>query len=371
MTAAPRLFRSLEKRHLDGFDAIVDAAAANYGSLRYPSFRQAAQFGELVAPVWDSLSAATRRNVAESLAAMRVVPRSVTEKLLASSAEIAGPFLCASPLLTEEDVEILSLSPDPELRRIADLRRPDFLLHPEPEQPAKPGDGAPAAVAPVGAALGPSDTAAMDLDVAGGELAERLREIEPPPLAPELVDPAADAPAPTPAKPSAAGVREALRRLAQPGGRQAVLDERAADIRQLRQLAADGNTERFYRRLADLFSLSDERLAKLVADPAGEDLAVAMKALNFGATDALTIMMMVKPQIGLDIAQFDRTKRLYRALRCEECRELLREAAEPARRVKRHQPQALGLDRPQAASFGRRATRPSTSPASTTRRTTG
>lgn len=315
---APHIFRSLERRAgKESFDDVVEAAVAAYGSLRAPSERQARELARLVAPLWSRVGAETRRTAAAVLSHAATVPREVTELLLASPVEIAAPFLVSSPALTESDVARLERSADERVARIARSRRERAGAAPEPAAPA----------------LGP-------------------RIDDAPSIAPDLADLAPE-PAAPPVPGAADEAREALRRLALAGRRPAPAER--PTFAALHDLALARDEDGFYAALGALFRLRPETLAQIRDEAGGERLAVALRATGAGAGDAMSVLMMLKPAIGLDVRAFDRLARTYRALGVEDCRRLL----DASRAV--HQPltapdtRAAESPRPE---FGRRKERP-------------
>jgi hypothetical protein len=130
--------------------------------------------------------------------------------------------------------------------------------------------------------------------------------------------------------------------------------------------ARAGAVDDAYAGLATMLGLDEAAMAGLVAEPQGEILATALKALRLGSGDALTIIMLLKPRIGLDVGAFDAMKTRYRELDADICRTWLRMAAPSAVRIASPalQPQAAELEprlRPAAAprpAFGRRRMAP-------------
>lgn len=362
---SPRLFRALEKTAgRDGFDTIVSAAVASYGSLRSPGDNQARDFGRLVVPLWDKIRPETRRALAAALSHSPRVPRPIVELLIAEPLEISAPFLTSSPALGPSDLLALQASRDRRLRKIiAGRAMPAATATPVdapspssgPAEPAAPA--APAAtpfVAPPSpdapASVAAPETPAVAAPRAVPEpavAASPAEQVPPPPVAPPAPYGAADL------------IRETLRRLALPGGR----DRIVPTLHELVALAVQQDGARFYEGLRQALDLADEVLQKIAEDDSGESLAVAIKALGASPADALTILMMLKPDIGLDVAKFSLMTRFYRALKAEDCAALTRGTR--ARRTvgaPRLEPQYEDLQPlPRAAppaDFGRRAQKP-------------
>ena len=88
----PRIYRSLEKRtERDGFDTIVLAALAGYTALREPSERHVQDLARLIVPFWEKIGPLTRHTLAESLAASRLVPAALAEKLAEVRLDTSAP----------------------------------------------------------------------------------------------------------------------------------------------------------------------------------------------------------------------------------------------------------------------------------------
>ncbi|MBB4004190.1 hypothetical protein [Aurantimonas endophytica] len=334
---APRIFRSLEKEAgRGGFDTVVRAAVASYAALRSPSEHQARSLGRLLVPVWGKLTLETQSGIAFTLAAAPSLPRAVVECLLAAPAPIAEPFLRASRCLTAEDIATLAGSPDPLLRQIAAAR----------------GDAQPAA-----------------------ETRPREPRVETAPLAAvsAMAPRAAAAPLPAAIPASAAEARATLRMLVQPGAAPRT-STTPGTVKEIIAAARAGEIGRAYRGLAQLLDLGPETMTELVAEPEGDMLASALKAMRIGSGDALTIIMLLKPRIGLDVHAFQAMKGRYRDLDADICRMRLRMAAPRPMRTASPalQPRAAELEprlrtaAPRAA-FGRRRSAPTATATSGTR----
>lgn len=342
--AAPKVFRSLERQGGPHLDDVVAAAVSAFAALRRPTPRQCDDLAKLVLPLWDRVSADALRNAAAALSHSDRVPRALVERFAAAPVEVAAPFLVSSPLLTEEDVARLARSDDERLRRLAvgrTGRAASSVPAPAPAVPAR-------ATAPT------------------------RPEIAAPPLVPfELAGPAEPEPAPErrPAPTegeaivaSAAGVRETLRRL--------VLGSRAAARRlepaDLLAAAMERDADLFADRLAAMLELDGAMRARIMEDATGERLAVALRALDLRQADALSILILLKPRIGLDVAAFDAIARYYAQLQPSDCRRLVggnaaRSASAPPVPAPRALPAPRARIEPIAqprTSFGRRAERP-------------
>ncbi|WP_102957755.1 hypothetical protein [Mangrovicella endophytica] len=374
--AAPRIFRSLETQTgAEAFDTIVSAAVAAYGSLRAPSETQARDFGKLVVPAWDKISADTRRTLAAALSHSPRVPRAVVEKLITAPVEISAPFLVASPVLTDTDLASLAASGDERIRRILSGRNSaDASLQAFRDKTAR--DNAAAARTET---MLPSRKQTVSASPA------------PVPVPPQPAHQMRSAPKPVIAAPpiaeerltsngagimekTAAAAREALLRLARPGRRPAPASASASaasfgevlSIRELIGLATDGLQDAFYEALAASLTLAPEQLTTIRSDATGERLATALKALNASSADTMTILMMMVPSIGLDVRAFATMKDVYDALEVADCRRALGlSVKQPVKRAPSLQPLSVdieGLQRPAARpQFGRRKTAPAES----------
>ena len=311
--AVPRIFRSLEQsKGSADFDRIVAAAIAAYGSLKAPSEKQARDFARLVEPLWDHVCADTRRAVAASLSHATRVHRVIVELLLKAPVEISAPFLVSSPVLTEAD--LAGLGDDPRVRRIVDSRLTRASFPSVPRQTDM---------------LEPRQRLVVD--------APPMAEDTPAALDSEPVDPAG-------------ATRELLRRLATTGHRP---PEKRPDRKEvLASLFADARarrTDAFYASLALHLQLGAERARAVAEAPDGMELATSLKALGMPDADALTILMLMKPAVGLHVDAFTAMTEVYRNLKTEsvhldrkpERTERRSEPREPARRI-----------------FGRRKVRP-------------
>lgn len=380
--ASPRIFRNLEKTGgLGGFDTIVGAAVASFGSLRLPSEHQARDFGRLVVPLWDKITPETRRSLAATLSSSPRMPREIVERLMAEPVEISAPFLLSSPTLSEADLMTLRRSRDRRLRKLIDSRmgsvpeagvagaakaRPSStaeLVRPTPNGAADPV-AAPGRVAsrPSEAALGSAARSRAPAHAVSAAAAAAppfaATPATPPPAVPPADAIAADEASGSPAS----RIRQALRRLALPGRRQPRLSTGVSSVGELVAIAVRQDAERFYAGLGHMLGLSGAVCRRIEADEDGERLAVALKALNLGAADALTVLMMLKPRIGLDVAAFERMTKFYRALTAEDCAALARGNAGAAPPPPQFRPQyqdVASLLRPAPRpEFGRRKTRP-------------
>ncbi|WP_062208156.1 hypothetical protein [Aureimonas sp. AU12] len=345
--AAPRIFRSLERQAgQQEFDTVVAAAVAAYSSLRHPSTSQAEELSRLVLPLWSRVNADTQRNLAAALSHTQRMPRPLVDLLLAAPIEVGAPFLVSSPALTGADIARLAASGDERVVRLVKNRvgradAPAACPLPEPE-------AAPSAPA---------------------EAQEAASEIPAPSLAADFlsVTPMMPDVAGEPPLRTAASVRETLRRLALAGRKapppvaaQPAPAPEPPTFAALMMAAMRRDEPRFYRTLSDIFGLTDTTLATIRDDEGGERLAVALKALKANAADAMSILMLVKPSIGLDVAAFDEMARFYKALRSEDCRAAIGASRLP--RPAEHQP-LTAPERYDTApmprrDFGRRAARP-------------
>lgn len=428
---SPRIFRNLEKTAgRDGFDTIVGAAVATYGSLRAPNDTQVRDFGRLVDPLWTKIAPETRRAVAAALSNSSRVPRAIVGRLVAEPVEISAPFLTSSPALEPSDLATLAASADGRVRKILESRvtaaaaavpargAPDKAapvskpaevpaLSPspaavevapvaaaasaKPEDPlaalaaaiarkpaavaaTRPGTVAPQTLAPEAEAIPASLTAEGSADTDNADTRRGTTDPEAAPPAPEVLPPlpatpllrarSAPPPADVPGGTRADLVRETLRRLALAGRTAAgPVAEPAPKLQDLVALAVRQEAEPFYAGLRRKLMLPSDMLVKIAEDESGERLAVALKAMRAKSADALTILMMLKPRIGLDVEAFGKMQRYYQALKPEDCAVLtgssLRRQTVEAPSL---QPQYQDLDPLERAAprpiFGRRASRP-------------
>lgn len=339
----PSIFRSLEKEAgQGGFDTIVTAAVASFAAHRNPSERQAHEFGRLVAPAWDKIDTKTKRALAAALSQSPRVPRSIVEKLLAAPIDTAAPFLLASPCLTQNDIEALANRSGPKLQRILDRRR----AAEQATLPQLAEAGVPAVVpAPTMTPLGPTKKEAANVVATDESGATGSHTGEP-------------------ANVSAA--RATLLRLAEPGKHRARPEASApTTIVGIVEMARAGCKHLAYDGLALVLKAPASRMQEMIDDPTGESLAAALKAICASPADALTIIMLLKPRVGLDIAVFTAMKSAYRDLDVEECRRRFGlSSALPPRTPVTHQRQYADLEsRIEAAAprpaFGRRRVLPS------------
>lgn len=378
--AAPRIFRSLERQFgLGEFDTVVAAAVATFGSLRNPSATQVEDLSRLVVPLWQRTRDETKRNVAASLSHARRVPRSLVELLLESPVEVSAPFLVSSPALTDHDLARLALSADERVARL--VRNRDARGTQPPAAPTAPSiapstepvAAAPAEPAalpterPLPEAAAPSDTAkrlATDTP-AEGEAPSEARsgspEIETPSLAADfLSETPFNARAPSPGRRlpprNADEARELLRRLATAGRGQPKREP--AGLPELMNAAFAREDVLFYETLSEIFAFDPATLSRLIEEPSGETLAVALRALKASSADALSILMLMKPAVGLDVATFDSMARFYAALKPEDCRAVIDAARANARHMPLTSPEAFGSNEAIRRDFGRRSQRP-------------
>lgn len=339
----PSIFRSLEKEAgQGGFDTIVTAAVTSFAAHRNPSERQAHEFGRLVAPAWDKIGVKTKRALAAALSQSPRVPRSIVEKLIAAPIDTAAPFLLASPCLTADDIETLANRSSPKLQRILDRRR--AAEQATLQQLAEAG--VPAAVpAPTIAPLGAAKKEAANVIAADENIAPKSHAGEPA---------------------NVSATRATLLRLAEPGKHLAKPEASApTTVVGIVEMARTGCQQLAYDGLALMLTITASRLREMVDDPTGDILAAALKAISVGPADGLTIIMLLKPRVGLDIAAFTAMKSAYRDLDVDECRGRFGlSSLSPARNPATHQRQYADLEPRIEASaprpaFGRRRVLPS------------
>ncbi len=335
--AAPRIFRSLERQFGQGeFDTVVAAAVATFGSLRNPTAAQVEDLSRLVVPLWQRVGAETKRNVAASLSHARRVPRSLVELLVESPVDVAAPFLVSSPVLTEADLARLLGSGDERVVRLVRNR------HERGFQPPPAGADAPSPAPAATAAPARPEVEAPSL--AADFLAETPFNARPP-------APGRRAPPRT-----AEEARDLLRRLATAGrGR---LKRAQPGFSDLMNAALAREDAEFYALLTEIFTLDADTLERMISEESGERLAIALRALRASPGDALSVLMLMKPAIGLDVARFDSTARFYKALRPEDCRAMVEAMRFAPRHVPVSSEEAFRTRDPARPSFGRRLQRP-------------
>lgn len=316
--ASPRIFRTLEKSGgRDSFDNIVLAAVADYAALERPSAAQVRDFGRLVASMYERTGGETRRVLALSLSANASLPRALVERLLAEPVAVSAPFLLASPLLTEADLAALSRRREAGLKKILKTR----IDGPKTPKPAaarrrKPASAAldtspDAPAAPVPRRLSPDrQTALLSAGTPAPEPSGAFPAIEPDDR------PGAEAG-------SAEEALALLRQLALAGRTGGSAAPRAPAARaDLMTLALDRNEDGFHSLLANRLLLGPDRLASIRADGSGRELAAALKALGTERADALTMLMMLKSDLGADVAAFEAMGTFYAALDRRQCADL-------------------------------------------------
>lgn len=334
--AAPRIFRSLERHQAQQqFDTVVTAAITAYGALRRPTQRQADDMARLVVPLWSKIGADTRRNAAAALSHSARVPRSLVDLLLAEPIEISAPFLISSPALEDRDITRLRSTGDERVARLLDNRTrrnegPAPQLEEIEPEVAKAAETRPASADPLpdSPSLSPDFLSETPLLETGATTRR--------------------------SGPSVDGVREALRRLALTG--RTAPSTRPVDMEALMLLAMERQEAAFYDMLAQALPIDGRTILEIAADPTGERLAVALKALKVPSADAMSILMMLKPAVGLDVLAFDRLALFYRTLRAEDCRSMVNAARlQPA---ERSTGEGIRSFEPARREFGRRTERP-------------
>ncbi|KQT54258.1 hypothetical protein ASG43_01140 [Aureimonas sp. Leaf454] len=355
--ANPRIFRSLETAAGSAeFDTIVAAAVSSYGALRRPSELQARDFARLVLPVWDRLRPESKRALGASLSHSENVPRGIVQKLLDEPIEIAAPFLVSSPVLT--DADRLKIARDRDLR----LPRAQGPGLPRIEMDAPAADDRTSGGEREGGRTAGNETTGFTSAAVAAPQADRA-EIRATASAMERPQAWEQRPSAEHKEPgqAAAAVREALRRLVQPGRRSAA---RRMTLTDLVELSVRGDRLETMSVLADMAGIDERAAERIAEDETGERLAVALKAIGASDADAMTILMMLKPKIGLDVAVFDIMARYYKALKRDDCVLIVggrRRVEAPAL-----EPLFEDIERPERAAqpraaFGRRTERPAAS----------
>lgn len=386
---SPHIFRSLERTvGPDGFDTIVGAAVATYGSLRVPNERQAKDFARLVIAVWDKISSDSRRSLAAGLSKSSRVPREIVDRLLAEPVETAAPFLMTSPVLTAADLASLETRDDARLRKILAGRTAGEETVRSDASAAATSKTVPATwldtssarlfvgaeTQPEGAASplkAADESRSSPLSPPAETSTPRKSVVATPSMVPDLADgsgrQAIDPAEPRPAAfDPASTVREKLRHMARPGRHRAgdADAEVRPDMRSLVAKAVRQDTDGFYDGLGRALFLTPQVLRQIEDDAGGHRLAAALKTLKAGTADAMTILMMLKPHIGLDVQAFEQMTKYYGILKADEGSAVAAQAAvREARRDHGLQPQHQetdGVRRPQERpSFGRRQRLPS------------
>jgi uncharacterized protein (DUF2336 family) len=295
---APRIFRSLESpRGRAEFDVIVTAAVAAYGSLRSPTEAQSLEFGRLVAPLFERTRPETRRALSASLSHSSRVPPEIVDLVVDSAVEISAPFLVSTPSLSPAHLERLAARGDERIGKILAGRRERGL-----------------------------DT------VGAASPAPRRAYDEAPPLAPAHLseraprEPVVDAAS---AADAAAFVRDTLRQIAGAGRG----DSRTVGAALLR--AARHGEAAFFGAAAARLGLSAEERRQAQEDEGGRTLAQALKNAGVDTGQALAILMLVRPKIGLDVQAFREMAERYRTLPAEPLRGEHRSASDPVERAPR------------------------------------
>jgi hypothetical protein len=359
--AAPRIFRSLERQFgLGEFDTVVAAAVATFGSLRNPSATQVEDLSRLVVPLWGRTRDETKRNVAASLSHAKRVPRSLVELLMESPVEVAAPFLVSSPALSEADLAALAASPDERVAKL--VRNRDARGAQPPAALPQPAVVARAAAPETMEERAPAVSRAPapeTVETRSESEVETRQPIAAPSLAADfLAQTPFNARAPSPGRRlpprNADEARELLRRLATAG--RGTPKPQTAGLPDLLDAAFAREDVLFYEILSEIFHFDPDTLSRLIEEPSGETLAVALRALKASSADALSILMLMKPAVGLDVATFDSMARFYNALKPEDCRAVI--DAAKARHQPLHAPETYRQGEPTRRDFGRRSERP-------------
>ncbi|MEX6507973.1 hypothetical protein [Jiella sp. M17.18] len=327
----PRIFRTLEKETgRDRFDTIVSAAVAAFTALRRPSQKHQDEFARLVIPLWQKIGPDTKRALAASLAAAPAVPREVVAKLLAEPVDICAPYLLANA-----GGQVGARAPVPPAKAPHRQSPPEAVAAPERRKGFQ--------------------NASHDLLGRG-------------PVPAEPAGAAGDRAAGTVGPGSADEARSTLRRLVSAGvapRAEAGRSRTPATIGEILAAARCGEAASAYAGIAAMLGRGDELAAELAADHKGETLAMALKALDAGASDALTVVILLKPRVGLNMNAFDELKGFFRDVSRADCRGRFGLSASPDRRTAAPplQPQTVDLDRripagTARAAFGRRRATP-------------
>ena len=256
------------KRETGKSERLFRAAVSAFCSLTRPSKRDTAQLDELTRPVYDQVSAESRRYVAAALSECTYPPRSLVLRLCNEPVEICAPLLVRSLALT--DVDLIAMIGRHGLGHARAIgRRANLspivreLVHAldRPLMPA-PGRLQPLQTPAPACEAGDDGTKA---DTASGAAAERIR-----------------------------GRLRALMTLAQPTPAKHALPK-AEPYKRLRDTALSGRIVFFHTALADALEV-DLSAAKRIADPDGyAALALALRALELGEEQAFMVCAAVAP----------------------------------------------------------------------------
>lgn len=280
-------FRQIADRSLPArTDRLFRAAVSAYCALPRPSRRETQQLEDLVLPLFESVSAESRRYVAAVLSELPSPPATLVRRLCEQPVDVAAPLLIRSPALTDIDLlAVISRHGLPHARAIA--RRKDLnpaivnlirvldrpaLLREAPPQPSAPADD----------------------DVHQEEQSPSMADTEMPHTPPDA-----------PARTKAEEVRDRLRSMMLPAGdlapRSAIPAEdrspRPSAYGRLRATALTGNPAFFQTALADALGIGFRQAKTIATASTYADLALALRALDVDTEGALLIVLAVFPSL--------------------------------------------------------------------------
>lgn len=280
-------FRQIAARSLPArTDRLFRAAVSAYCALPRPSRRETAQLEDLALPLFDSVSAESRRYVAAVLSELPNPPKTLVRRLCEEPVDVAAPLLIRSPALADIDLlGVISRHGLPHARAIArrnQLNPALASLIRALERPAPAAVEAPPATVQAEPELPPEkQTTAMADET----------------LSPE---PSAS-PAPNPAE----AVRSRLRSMMLPAGDPAPRSAQPADERsprpstygRLRATALTGNPAFFQTALADALGIGLRQARAIVGATGYSELVYALRALDIDTEGALLIVLATYPSL--------------------------------------------------------------------------
>ncbi|CAG0994817.1 MAG: hypothetical protein F9K19_20050 [Rhizobiaceae bacterium] len=278
-------FRQIAERSLPArTDRLFRAAVSAYCALPRPSRRETVQLEDLVLPLFDSVSAESRRYVAAVLSELPSPPATLVRRLCEQPVDVAAPLLIRSPALTDIDLlAVISrhgLAHARAIERRKDLnpaianliRVLDRTKRMEEAPPPEPADG------------------------------EAHQEEQSPAMADTDLP---QTPADLPARTRAEDVRDRLRSMMLPAGDLAPLSALPAEERmprsgaydRLRATALTGNAAFFHTALADALGIGFRQAKAIASSSTYADLAMALRALGIDTEGALLIVLAAYPSM--------------------------------------------------------------------------
>jgi uncharacterized protein (DUF2336 family) len=275
-------------------------------------------YTELVLRLIEGVDLATRAIVARKLASYPAAPQKVVERLARDMPEVAEPILRLSPRLSS--VELLSMIAEFGPRYAAAIaeRQParDALESPREDSPAPPQSeaapveaGAPAQV-PTPSDPGPPEGEPRigDLFFAATRAQRRLILVKLAEIAP---------------------------------GEDMALATAPEAIRRLEAAALERRPDAFVHALEDALGISEELARRIVLDPSGEPLMVALRTLGMRSAVVARILLFLDPRIGQSVERVFDLAGLYDQLAPHAAMRLmtsLRELGIDRRRTTGYQP---------------------------------